>query len=1381
MASLLDQLLNEIAVITGLSVEEVSENFTQEQLDHLLEVSKCEDESSITPIATNLEDISCSDSGAPADSIDQTPIEVKDDRKDDVFDGTECLDSVQEVNAEIKKQLDRNTEYNILLNRLYELRDNIIPLKYYYAERANRLAVITGEFKPILAEMKRLRDEIDYNRSTLIPNQQARINFQKSLEAPNYEIIKAANAEIERLQGIIDADQKSFKEQDDLRNNIEAKYPLMTNNVINSYANFTNASTSQRTALVTEIKQTISNSTIQEVNRGLERYSEYISMSIKTPVGTFTNIVSNPLIGFDIKFQELFVMKLDKEKFDLDTGDRSIYQENFLIKESQLLLKNSFFEDGPGYEISHISANNNFSSRGAIYEQYYNLLEDPVNNFFTIEERGLTDDIQQLDPKLEGQDAITKRELGKEYFIHDIDRLQYFYKEFDANFKARSKQIRASVLEEQGAASKPQLELIAKYDVELLLALGRINLFNQPGTAQVTNLDGSTSTVGTGMYNGAQTVIDSVNNANLIFVQRIADLDEEIKRIETIIEDSVSSDKIKASLKLKNEKCFGSIPDDNPCEDTKSLMGSDPFFQSIGGIDPTLPNFSQMCYWKEFSKLATMQGLFPISNDPKTFRYWPVGLVIPTPAKLIKIPLPQVWVPLVTISTPLGVLVIFLNINGVFISPVVFFLSATGYKQHLVTVRGSSEKFGSDADDELIKPTIQIPLSIQSKIDLSKVGSLNPDKLLSSDAVAKIGILTDKLNDAKNAGDLVRVSKAIKEIKNIKKQAVDEVKPETAKMSEIADKVDNITDMVDNIKKKVFKIMDDLGKPPTDRINKLKERLYKRINDLKTEKVKALESRKTNKVKEINEKLKTDGLNLKVKVNAYVDDLLDYFDRITFPTVVLPKEPDKLDPKPDSVDATKDAATEMSTSNDKEFVSDKVATVKNIISVAIAKYKTEIEAVIPPGNINIDVNSDKIKEHMKTALHTVSEKARGKGSNPVDAGNATAKLKEAKDKVDRAKNKIEKSKAIEKLNDAQQSLSKAMDSDRVKQTLSMTPAIISALSGVNISIDPFAPCCASDSFSIEFPFPSAVGIVIDQGVKLIETAISNMSVDNLKAMFGGKTNISPRDMRLGLLNITKMTVPNSLSIPKPELNLKAGTDMFSGLLGALSIKQANFPSILGAQQLKKQTSINLSIVKPIIRKALEEYLQSNLLNKNSQSLDTDFIYSNPSDIKAFMKKFIDSMSEKLENVLKPIYAIINAPNIKTAKGLNLNVLESAVFKVPPYGKVAESLFIAKGQLKFSIPKSKSQFVINKHAADLASGIMKASLTPIVNNPIAGLLVAGAGVGNVLDSIRQIHPILSADDIPPWERLTLKNILFLVFLDEFNKVGADQVGFFRSYL
>jgi len=430
-------------------------------------------------------------------------------------------------------------------------------------------------------------------------------------------------------------------------------------------------------------------------------------------------------------------------------------------------------------------------------------------------------------------------------------------------------------------------------------------------------------------------------------------------------------------------------------------------------------------------------------------------------------------------------------------------------------------------------------------------------------------------------------------------------------------------------------------------------------------------------------------------------------------------------------------------------------------------------------NINNDLN--KIKLALKSAIDIVASKSKGEGSTPVNSGTATKTLRDAKDKVNSQTDPEAKSEAEKDYVNTQKNLSKKMNADRIKQTLSLTPTIIGLLSGVNVSLDPFAKCCPKETFSIGFPFPGPVNIAINQGVDLVKSKIDNMSSSELKNTFGGKTNVSAKDIRLGLLNISNDSIPDSISIPKPELNLDAGLNMFSGILGGLSMPQASFPAALSAQQLKKKITVDMSIVKPVIKSGLEKYLSSNLLSKNSQSLESDFIYTNPNDIKSFMKKFIDSMTVEIENKLKPTYSIINAGNIKNSNGTDLNVLENSVFNVPPFGPTAKALFITKGNLKFAMNKSSAQFVISEDALKIASGILKTALSPIVSNPVAGLLVAGAGVTNTTDLIRKIHPILSADDIPPWERLTMKNPLFLLFLDEFNSAGAEKVGFFRSYL
>ena len=47
--------------------------------------------------------------------------------------------------------------------------------------------------------------------------------------------------------------------------------------------------------------------------------------------------------------------------------------------------------------------------------------------------------------------------------------------------------------------------------------------------------------------------------------------------------------------------------------------------------------------------------------------------------------------------------------------------------------------------------------------------------------------------------------------------------------------------------------------------------------------------------------------------------------------------------------------------------------------------------------------------------------------------------------------------------------------------------------------------------------------------------------------------------------------------------------------------------------------------------------------------------------------------------------------------------------------------------------------------------------------------------------KNMHPILNHDELPPWERLTLDNFLFVVFADEWCKQGKKTCGFFENPL
>lgn len=78
------------------------------------------------------------------------------------------------------------------------------------------------------------------------------------------------------------------------------------------------------------------------------------------------------------------------------------------------------------------------------------------------------------------------------------------------------------------------------------------------------------------------------------------------------------------------------------------------------------PLFTDIKYWQVYSNIINIVGLLPI--------YWRVGLLIPTPAGVLEIPVPIIWKPLLVIPTPIMTIVVFITIDGMIISPVVWAL-----------------------------------------------------------------------------------------------------------------------------------------------------------------------------------------------------------------------------------------------------------------------------------------------------------------------------------------------------------------------------------------------------------------------------------------------------------------------------------------------------------------------------------------------------------------------------------------------------------------------------------------------------------------------------------------------------------------------------------
>lgn len=149
----------------------------------------------------------------------------------------------------------------------------------------------------------------------------------------------------------------------------------------------------------------------------------------------------------------------------------------------------------------------------------------------------------------------------------------------------------------------------------------------------------------------------------------------------------------------------------NPIE----VDGSEPAedINYVGNPRPNSPPVTSLKYWKKYCRNATTVNLLPL--------YWPIGIVIPTPSKLIKIPLPVIWKPIAVIPNPICLIVIGIAICGLCPAPFVyivnpgwpFSIKMVGSKQswHTTGIRGAFEIDGITTSEPLgTIPKITIPL-----------------------------------------------------------------------------------------------------------------------------------------------------------------------------------------------------------------------------------------------------------------------------------------------------------------------------------------------------------------------------------------------------------------------------------------------------------------------------------------------------------------------------------------------------------------------------------------------------------------------------------------------------------------------------------------------
>jgi hypothetical protein len=143
--------------------------------------------------------------------------------------------------------------------------------------------------------------------------------------------------------------------------------------------------------------------------------------------------------------------------------------------------------------------------------------------------------------------------------------------------------------------------------------------------------------------------------------------------------EKIKSEKQELEQKLENlncdlpdlnytpEKNLDEIQDTNIELNPENSTTNPPLFLSKIGI----PTPFDLEYWKRWCNLATIVNL----TNPRN--YWPIGLLIPTPARIIRIPMPIIWKPLIVIPALPFIVVFIIGQCGVVPSPFVFILDST--------------------------------------------------------------------------------------------------------------------------------------------------------------------------------------------------------------------------------------------------------------------------------------------------------------------------------------------------------------------------------------------------------------------------------------------------------------------------------------------------------------------------------------------------------------------------------------------------------------------------------------------------------------------------------------------------------------------------------
>ena len=200
-----------------------------------------------------------------------------------------------------------------------------------------------------------------------------------------------------------------------------------------------------------------------------------------------------------------------------------------------------------------------------------------------------------------------------------------------------------------------------------------------------------------------------------------------------------------------------------------------------------------------------------------------------------------------------------------------------------------------------------------------------------------------------------------------------------------------------------------------------------------------------------------------------------------------------------------------------------------------------------------------------------------------------------------------------------------------------------------------------------------------------------------------------------------------------------------------------------------QATIPGSIIKTFVVETIGSALDSGMLEQMFPEINDinspKFSNLNPQDIQKIVRNMIREILNPESPNIPPFLDIAKIPVIPPARPTDL--IEQALIGMgaPPPARIVYSLF-----WKYFKGITKSPLL-----PDIVTPVVQLSSDILTKIPWPVTVLLGRNVVNI------INPIIMSDDHPSWRRMSLKNVYYVVYLDEFLRSAADVSGLFKFFL